>query len=88
MPTMTGKVALITGAGGGIGRATARLFAERGAQVVATDVSEAGLEETAALIRDAGGEVTTLGVDVANRPLAKVGGGRMPGSGFRRAERV
>ncbi|ADI15380.1 SDR family oxidoreductase [Truepera radiovictrix] len=66
MSTMSGKVALITGAGGGIGRATARLFAERGARVVATDVAEAGLEETAALIRDAGGEVTTLRVDVAN----------------------
>lgn len=66
MSVLTGKVALVTGAGGGIGRATARLFAERGAQVVATDLSEAGLEETGALIRDAGGEVTTLEVDVAN----------------------
>ena len=41
------KVALVTAAGAGIGQATARLFAERGATVIATDIDEAGLEETA-----------------------------------------
>ncbi|OCC23022.1 hypothetical protein MB02_14470 [Croceicoccus estronivorus] len=41
------KVALVTGAGAGIGQATARLFAQRGARVIATDIDEAGLAETA-----------------------------------------
>ncbi|MES2495748.1 MAG: SDR family oxidoreductase [Pseudomonadota bacterium] len=41
-------MALVTGAGAGIGQATARLFADRGAKVIATDIDEAGLAETAA----------------------------------------
>lgn len=43
---LTGKVAIVTGAAAGIGQATARLFVERGAKVVATDVDEAGLADT------------------------------------------
>lgn len=50
-----GKVALVTGASGGIGRATALAFAASGAAVVVSDVNDAGGEETAALIREAGG---------------------------------
>ncbi len=43
---LEGKVALVTGAGAGIGQATARLFAQRGAKVIATDIDEGGLAET------------------------------------------
>lgn len=50
-----GKVALVTGAGGGIGRATALAFARSGARVVVSDVNVAAGEETVALIAEAGG---------------------------------
>ncbi len=60
-----GKVAVITGAGGGIGRATAVRFASEGAQVVATDVHREALEETAALVGAAGGEVLSVAADVS-----------------------
>jgi NAD(P)-dependent dehydrogenase (short-subunit alcohol dehydrogenase family) len=60
-----GKVALITGGGSGIGRATALAFARAGARVVVADVRPEGGEETAALIRAAGGEAIVVRADVA-----------------------
>jgi NAD(P)-dependent dehydrogenase (short-subunit alcohol dehydrogenase family) len=51
----TGKVALVTGAANGIGRATALAFAREGANVVVADVSEQGNQETAHMIEDLGG---------------------------------
>lgn len=53
---LAGKVALITGAAGGIGRASAIAFAREGAKVMVADINEAGGLETRQLIRDAGGE--------------------------------
>jgi NAD(P)-dependent dehydrogenase (short-subunit alcohol dehydrogenase family) len=50
MTSLSGKVALITGAGGGIGRAAARLFTEAGARVGITDLNKDALDETAALL--------------------------------------
>lgn len=50
-----GKVALVTGGGSGIGRATARIFAERGGAAVVADVNEAAARTTADEIRKAGG---------------------------------
>jgi NAD(P)-dependent dehydrogenase (short-subunit alcohol dehydrogenase family) len=61
---LAGRVALITGAASGIGRATAELFAEQGAAVVVADVNDAG-EETVATITAAGGEATFVQGDVS-----------------------
>src|SRR5262245_22121725 len=60
----TGKVALVTGAAGGIGRAAALAFAREGAKVAVADVATKGGEETAQLIRDAGGDALFVPTDV------------------------
>jgi len=62
---LAGKVAIITGAGVGIGRSTALLFAKEGAKVVVADYdSERGVE-TVGIIREDGGEATFIQVDVS-----------------------
>ncbi|HET6308789.1 MAG TPA: glucose 1-dehydrogenase [Rhodopila sp.] len=59
-----GKVALITGGGNGIGRATALGFASRGAKVVVVDRDEAAGEATAGVLRQQGGEAVFVAADV------------------------
>ncbi len=59
------KVALITGASSGIGRATAILFAQEGAQVVLVDVNDKGGQETLAMIEAAGNEAAYIHADVS-----------------------
>jgi 3-oxoacyl-[acyl-carrier protein] reductase len=61
------KVALITGGGNGIGRATAVRFAREGAKIVVSDLDEAGLEETKAEIEAEKGEVSVVVGSVASR---------------------
>jgi NAD(P)-dependent dehydrogenase (short-subunit alcohol dehydrogenase family) len=63
--TLIGKVALVTGAASGIGRASACAFAREGARVVVADVDEAGGAETVALIRHSGGEARLVTTDVS-----------------------
>jgi len=60
---LQGKRAIVTGAGSGIGRASARRFAQEGATVLIADWSEAGLEETRKLIAADGGKVFTRRID-------------------------
>lgn len=60
----TGKVAFVTGAANGIGRATALAFAREGAAVVVADVSEQGNQETARMIEDLGGRAIAVKCDV------------------------
>src|SRR4030095_711121 len=63
--TFVGKVALITGASSGIGRATALAFSREGAKVAIADVSVEGGEETASLVKKAGGEAFFMKTDVS-----------------------
>ncbi|MEN9289314.1 MAG: hypothetical protein RL317_937, partial [Pseudomonadota bacterium] len=62
MSALKGKVAIITGAGSGIGRASALRFAAEGAKLVLGDKTDA-VHATAQLVKDAGGSVTTLQMD-------------------------
>src|SRR5436853_7390550 len=62
--SFAGKVAFVTGAASGIGRAAALAFARQGASVVVADVSEEGNQETARLIEERGGRAIAVRCDV------------------------
>ncbi|MGA9323753.1 MAG: SDR family NAD(P)-dependent oxidoreductase, partial [Xanthobacteraceae bacterium] len=66
---MTGRFVdrgiLVTGAGSGIGRATAQLFAKEGGRVVVVDRNEADAKATVALIEGEGGEALAVAADVS-----------------------
>ncbi|MBY0509878.1 MAG: glucose 1-dehydrogenase [Rhodospirillaceae bacterium] len=64
--SFTGKVAFVTGAGGGIGRAAAELFAARGASVAAVDVNGDICAETVARITQAGGKAIAITADLTS----------------------
>lgn len=66
MARLAGKVALITGAGSGIGREACAVFAAEGARIAAVDVDPEALRGTAAVVSDAGGEIATFVADVAD----------------------
>jgi NAD(P)-dependent dehydrogenase (short-subunit alcohol dehydrogenase family) len=65
------KVTIITGAGAGMGRTAAHMFAAEGAKVVCVDVSEEMAESAAADVRKAGGEATAVAADVSQDAQAK-----------------
>src|SRR3954469_14768345 len=62
------KVAIVTGAGHGMGEAEARLFAKEGARVIVADILERDAERVAADIRAAGGEAIAAKIDVTSEP--------------------
>ncbi len=66
MGLIDGKVAILTGSGRGIGGAAARLFAAEGASVVVSDLDPAPAEETATVIRNAGGKAIVVPGDVTD----------------------
>ena len=63
---LAGKVSIITGAGRGIGRATASKFGREGARVIVCDLDRARVDDTVALVRAAGGEAEGFVVDVTS----------------------
>jgi len=62
-----GHTAVVTGAASGIGQATALRFAQEGALVIACDVNEAGLDDTASQIKAAGGEAVPVRADITQQ---------------------
>ena len=67
MRTLVDRVAVVTGAASGIGRATAVLLAHQGCDLALADVDEAGMAETAAKVREAGRRASTHVVDVSDK---------------------
>lgn len=65
MGLVEGKVALVTGAGSGIGRGSAMAFAQEGARVVVADIVVEGGQETVKMIKDAGGDAAFVKCDVS-----------------------
>jgi short-subunit dehydrogenase len=67
MKNLNGKVAAVTGAGSGIGRALAINLAQNGCHLALSDVNEAGLEETKALLKQYAVNITTQKLDVSDK---------------------
>lgn len=70
MAQLENKIAIVTGAGGGIGRAICTRFAADGAAVVCVDIAEDRVEATAKAVRDVGGRAEAITADVAEESTA------------------
>src|SRR5258708_1816142 len=67
MPLLQNHIAVVTGAGSGIGRAIALGYAREGARMVLLDINEKAASEAAQEIRDAGGKAESFALDVTSR---------------------
>ena len=68
---LSDKVAIITGAGGGMGRVASQMFAAEGAKIVVAEFAAAAGDETVRLVREAGGDATFVKTDVSSEASAK-----------------
>src|SRR5690348_10612073 len=66
MKRLENKIAIVTGAANGIGRAISQVFAEEGAWVLVTDLNGDGAEKVAKELREAGGKAESARVDIGN----------------------
>jgi NAD(P)-dependent dehydrogenase (short-subunit alcohol dehydrogenase family) len=71
MPELTGRVALVTGGGQGLGEATCQVLGEAGAVVVVADLHPESAEKVAARLREHGGQATALRLDVGDEDQAE-----------------
>ena len=74
MARLDGKVALITGAGTGIGRATARAMAAEGAKVVVAEINAEAGEQTAQIVAQVGGDCIAVATDVTQEDTMSFAG--------------
>src|SRR5690606_19545398 len=71
--SLRGRAVLVTGAAGGMGEATARVFADEGARVALADVQAERIEAVAASIRAGGGQAHAIPIDVADHGQVRAG---------------
>lgn len=76
MGNLAGRVAMITGGGSGIGRATALIMAGRGADIAVVDLNGAGAEETAARVRALGRRALVFAIDVSDGAAVRAAGAK------------